>query len=147
MQQGIGALTHLARTYGLAETVKREFEYRALNDPHHTENPYPLEGELRRIKMMTLEGYLGAAQAMVSRPDLTDRIGAITAPVLVMIGEWDDFLPCAMRDHALIPGSRLVVREHCGHGSLWRGETFVAEVESFLADVESGRPVAGERRV
>jgi 3-oxoadipate enol-lactonase len=147
MQEGIGTLTHFVRTWGLEETVKREFEYHALNDPHHAESPYPLEGDLRRIKMMTLEGYFGAAQAMVTRPDLTGRIGAITAPALVMIGEWDDFLPCAMRDHALITGSRLVVRERCGHGSLWRGDTFVAEVESFLAGVESGRPVAGERRV
>ena len=147
MQVGIGTLAHFVRTYGLEETVRREFEYGALNDPHHAESPYPLEGDLRRIKMMTLEGYLGAAQAMVTRPDLTDRIGAITAPALVMIGEWDDFLPCAMRDHALIPGSRLVVRDRCGHGSRWRADTFIAEVESFLADVETGNPIAIERHV
>lgn len=64
-----------------------------------------------------------------------------------MIGEWDDFRPCAERDHGLIPGSRLVVREECAHGSRWRLETFHAEIEAFLADVEAGRPVAGQRRV
>ena len=110
-------------------------------------SPYSLEDDLERIKLMTVEGYLGAAHALLTRPDLTERVKGIRAPTLVMIGEWDDFLPCALRDHALIDGSRLVVREQCGHGSRWRLETFISEVEAFLADVEAGRPVAGERRV
>ena len=147
MVMGFGALTHLVQKHGLKETLEREHEWKQENDAHLAESPYTFEDDLERIKLMTVEGYLGAGHAIVTRPDLTACIPSITAPTLVMIGEWDDFLPCAIRDHALIPGSRLVVRERCGHGSLWRAETFVAEVESFLADVESGRPVAGERRV
>jgi hypothetical protein len=50
-------------------------------------------------------------------------------------------------EHALASGSRLVVRERCGHGSRWRAETFIAEVESFLADVESGGPKPVEYHV
>ena len=96
---------------------------------------------------MTPEGHIGAAHAIASRPNLTDRIPKITAPTLVMIGEWDDFLPCALRDHELIPGSRLVVRKECGHGSRWRLKTFLSEIEAFLDDVEASRPVAGERVV
>jgi len=96
---------------------------------------------------MTPEGYLGAAQAIIDRPDLTDRVIAITAPTLVMIGAWDGFLPCALRDHGLIPGSRLVIRNGCGHGSRWRLDTFLAEIEHFLYDVEAGRQVAGGRTV
>ena len=84
---------------------------------------------------------------LVQQPDLIDRIPAIAAPTLVMIGEWDDFLPCALRDHELIPGSRLVVRKRCGHGSRWRLDTFLREVEHFLDDVEAGREVAGRREV
>jgi len=53
----------------------------------------------------------------------------------------------ALRDHELIPGSRLVVRKRCAHGSRWRLETFLAEIEAFLDDVEAARPVAGERVV
>jgi pimeloyl-ACP methyl ester carboxylesterase len=147
MQEGIGTLRHFVQEFGLEETVKREFEYRVENDPHQIENPYPLDGEIGRIKMMTVPGYLGASQAMLTRADLTGAIPSITAPTLVMIGAWDDFLPCAMRDHGLIAGSRLVVRERCGHGSRWRAETFIAEVESFLGDVESGGPIAFERYV
>ncbi|MEX0682319.1 MAG: alpha/beta hydrolase [Dehalococcoidia bacterium] len=145
--QGIGTLAHLVARDGLRNTVLREEEWRKANDPHRDVTPYSLEDDLRRIEMMTVPGYLGAAHAISTRPDLTSGITSITAPTLVMIGEWDDFLPCAQRDHDLIPGSRLVVRERCGHGSRWRAETFVSEIEAFLADVEAGRPVAGERRI
>ena len=147
LRQGIGALGHMVATYGLHETLLREEEWKKANDPHYDVRPYSLEDDLERIKLMTVEGYVGAAHAILDRPDLSGSVAAIIAPTLVMIGEWDDFLPCALRDHELIPGSRLVVRERCGHGSRWRAETFVSEIECFLADVEAGRPVAGERKV
>jgi hypothetical protein len=54
--------------------------------------------------------------------------------------------PDALRDHSLIPGSRLV-RKDCGHGVKWRTETFVAEMKALLSDVEADRPVGGERKV
>ncbi len=144
---GITALAHIASTYGLEETIRREQAYKLENDRHLGESPYTFEGDFERIKLMTLPGYLGAAHAIAKRPDLTGRIPGITAPALVMIGEWDDFLPCALRDHELIPGSRLVVRKRCAHGSGWRPETFVSEVLSFLDEVEAGRLVAGKREV
>ena len=144
MQSGFPLLIDSVRQVGLKETTIRQFEFNKKNFAHFDESPYTLEEDLERIKMMTPEGYLGAAQAIVDRPDLTDRVTGITAPTLIMIGEWDDFLPCALRDHDLIPGSRLVRRERCGHGSRWRVDTFLAEVERFLDDVEAGRPVAGE---
>jgi pimeloyl-ACP methyl ester carboxylesterase len=100
--------------------------------------------DYERIRMMTVPGYVGTATAITGRPDLTPRLAEITAPTLVMIGEWDDFLPCALRDHALIRGSRLVVRKECAHGSCWRPDTFRRAISDFLADVEAGRPVAGK---
>jgi pimeloyl-ACP methyl ester carboxylesterase len=147
MVKGMSMLSHMAEKYGLRETLIREWDYRRQNDPHFDASPYTLANDLERIATMTLPGYLGAAHAIVTRPDLTGRIGSITAPALIMIGAWDDFLPCAERDHELIPGSRLVVREECGHGSRWRVETFRSELEAFLDDVEAGKRVTGERRV
>jgi pimeloyl-ACP methyl ester carboxylesterase len=137
----------MAQECGLEETIRREQAFKLENDPHLDESPYTFEGDFERIKLMTVPGYLGAAHAIAQRPDLTARIPAIAAPTLVMAGEWDDFLPCALRDHGLIPGSRLVVRQRCAHGSGWRPETFVSEVLGFLEDVETGRPVAGKREV
>ncbi len=145
--EGMSALQHLVSTVGLRETLIREWEYKKANDPHFDVMPYSIEDDFRRIEMMTVPGYVGTANAIMARPDLTERVPSITAPTLVMVGEWDDFLPCAERDHGLISGSRLVVREQCGHGSRWRLDTFRSEIEAFLADVEAGRPVAGERRV
>jgi 3-oxoadipate enol-lactonase len=147
LQTGFRLLINSVRERGMEETVRREWAWNQQNNPHIDESPYTLEEDLQRIKLMTPDGYIGAAQAIIDRPDLTDRIPAITAPTLVMIGEWDDFLPCALRDHELIPGSRLVIRERCGHGSRWRVDTFLAEVEHFLDDVEAARPVAGKRTV
>jgi pimeloyl-ACP methyl ester carboxylesterase len=147
LREGIRTLEHMVQKYGLEETVKREQAWKLENDPHLDVSPYSFEDDFTRIKLMTVPGYVGAAHAIAERPDLTDRIGHITAPTLVMIGEWDDFLPCALRDHALIPGSRLVVRERCGHGSRWRLETFLSQVEAFLNDVTAGCPVSGQYSV
>ncbi len=147
LQTGFPLLIDSVRERGMEETVRREWEWGQQNNQHIDEIPYTLEDNYQRIKLMTVEGYLGAAQAIVDRPDLTGRVTSITAPTLVMIGEWDDFLPCALRDHDLIPGSRLVIRKRCGHGSRWRLDTFLQQVEHFLDDVEAGRPVAGRREV
>lgn len=144
---GMALLSGAVREHGLEGTLLREHEWKEANDPHLDESPYSLEEDLERIKLMTPEGYIGAAQAIAARPDLTERVRKTTAPALVMIGEWDDFLPCALRDHELIAGSRLVVRKRCAHGSRWRLETFISEIEAFLDDVDAGRPVAGERVV
>jgi pimeloyl-ACP methyl ester carboxylesterase len=144
---GVSLLKLAVQQYGLKETLLREWEWKKINDPHLDVSPYSLEDDLKRIAMMTPEGHIGAAHAIASRPDLTDRIPKIGAPALVMIGEWDNFLPCALRDHELIPGSRLVIRQRCAHGSRWRLETFLSEVEAFLEDVEAARPVGGERVV
>lgn len=147
VQQGIGLRGQRAQEFGLDESVRMEFEWRKENDAHFRESPYTLESYLDRMKTVTVEGYVGVSKAIVERPDLTDRIGGITAPALVMVGEWDGFYPCAIRDHALIPGARLVVRRECGHGFKWRTETWLAEIDSLLDDVEAGRPAAGKREV
>ena len=143
----IGMRGQRAQEVGLEESVRLEFEWRKENDPHFAESPYTMESYLERMKDVKVEGYVGVSQAIVERPDLTGRIGGIATPALVIIGEWDGFYPCAVRDHGLIPGARLVVRRRCGHGFKWRTETWLAEIESFLGDVEDGRDVAGERQV
>lgn len=147
LKMGMTLLSHSVREFGLEETLRRENEWKKANDPHLDESPYSFEEDLKRIKLMTPEGYIGAANAIATRPNLTDRVPKITAPTLVMIGEWDDFLPCGLRDHDLIAGSRLIVRTRCAHGSRWRLETFLSEIEAFLDDVEAVRTVAGERVV
>src|SRR6266571_2615167 len=104
LKMGIGLLSASVKERGLEDTLRQEFDWKKANDPHLDESPYSFEEDLERIKLMTPAGYIGAVHAIAERPDLTGRILKITAPALIMVGEWDDFLPCALRDHELIPG-------------------------------------------
>ncbi|HEY5625402.1 MAG TPA: alpha/beta fold hydrolase [Dehalococcoidia bacterium] len=72
--EGISALQHLVSTVGLRDTLVREWEFKEANDPHYDVMPYSLEDDFRRIEMMTVPGYLGAANAIMGRPDLTERL-------------------------------------------------------------------------
>ena len=147
VQMAIGRRADNVRELGMEEAMRREYFYRKENDPEFRGTPYTLEDYLRRARTTQAAAYAATGQAIVEREDLTARLGVITVPTLVMVGDRDGFAPCGRRDHALIPGSRLVVRRDCGHGFKWRMETWLAEVEAFLSDVEAGRPVAGEREV
>lgn len=65
---------------------------------------------------------------------VTDRLGAIAAPTLVLVGEEDYATPPAMAEtlHAGIPGSRLVVLAAARHLSLVESPRARAEAEWHL---------------
>jgi pimeloyl-ACP methyl ester carboxylesterase len=146
-QSVIGNRARVVDEFGLEEAMRREYTLRKAKDPEFRDTPYSLDDYLRRARTTPAAGYSAAARAIVDRPDLTPRLSEIKAPTLVMVGERDWLAPCARRDHGLIEGSRFVLRRGCAHGFRWRLDTFVAELEAFLADVEAARPVAGERTV
>ena len=101
---------------------------------------------LRKVELMTDDGYIFAARAMRDRPDLTERTPLITAPTLVSCGELDGFYPSAQRDARLIPNSRLSTIRGAAHDSVvYRPQLFKRSVFEFLEDVEAGRDVRGER--
>ena len=147
VQGVIGNRAAVVEEHGLEEAMRREYNFRKENDPDFRDSPYTLDDYLRRARTTPAAGYAATARAIVARPDLTARLGSVAVPTLVMVGERDWLAPCARRDHSLIKGSRFVLRRDCGHGFRWRTETFVAEIETFIDDVEAGRPVAGEREV
>jgi len=146
--QGVmGNRAGVVEEHGLEEAMRREYNFRKANDPEFRDSPYSLDDYLRRARTTPAAGYAATARAIVARPDLTARLGSIAITTLVMVGERDWLAPCARRDHSLIEGSRFVLRRDCGHGFRWRAETFVAEIEAFIDDVEAGRPIAGKREV
>jgi pimeloyl-ACP methyl ester carboxylesterase len=129
---------------GFQELARRELEWSRENDPHFEERPEPEDVGLRRLEQMRPAGYVGANRAIRQRPDLLARLGEIRVPTLVLVGEWDGFLPCSRLAHERIAGSRLALIERSPHGTLtWRPEAFRKAILDFLADVEAGRPVAG----
>ena len=97
------------------------------------------------MRTMSVDGYLGGAQAMQSWRGSLDRLHTITAPTLVLVGENDNLLGPSREIHRQIAGSRLVVLRNSTHGTnMWRPQEFIDATLDFLADVDAGRPVAGD---
>ena len=144
-------MAHVVEKYGMEGLVERENRYRREGDAyaHLQATTYDQQDDRNsrsKLDEMTADGYLAANKALRERPDLTSRTPGIAVPTLVSCGEWDAFYPCAERDHGLIPQSRLVTIRGAAHAThdyqpqLWKRAIF-----DFIADVESGRDVRGER--
>jgi 3-oxoadipate enol-lactonase len=111
----------------LAEHGSKEFRIRQsslwLFHPHSFA---ALPDEITRIEQSLMENeqpldaYLAQWHACVHH-STTARIGRLRMPVLICVGRDDSITHVGMsrRLHALIPHSRLVELEECGHGLLW----------------------------
>jgi pimeloyl-ACP methyl ester carboxylesterase len=148
MQRGLARAERYVREEGLVTFCERKIAFDAKNETHYLEHPESPEvrqdRERQRYARLTPEAYVGTNRAIRERPDLTARIPQLTMPALIMVGEWDDFRPCAERDHSLVEGSRFVLARRSGHSiDTWRPDVFASEVLRFLADVASGREIAG----
>jgi len=143
-------MAHIVEKYGLTGLVEREDAYRVEQDRYARLSEMSLEEQgaknrRQKLEMMTRAGYLAANRALRERPDLTSRTPAIAAPTLVSCGEWDDFYPCAQREHALLPNSRLVTIHGAAHSTPdFRPKLWQRAVFEFIDDVEAGRDVRGE---
>lgn len=71
--------------------------------------------------------------------DVTDRLGEIRVPTLILGGEHDEARPAHMRDmHERVPNSELVVFEEASHLCFYeKREEFMATVNDFLDRIES----------
>jgi 3-oxoadipate enol-lactonase len=79
-------------------------------------------------------GYVGCCHA-IPKINLTDRLGAISCPVQVIVGEQDVGTPVAMSRaiHDAIPGSKLVIIPSASHlSNLEQPETFNKALLGFL---------------
>jgi pimeloyl-ACP methyl ester carboxylesterase len=105
-----------------------------------------LVGALRRTRLSLLpvlladslragpRTMLGAIWQLL-RADITPRLGAITAPTLIIWGEHDRLLPpdLGRQLQGRIPGARLVVIPGAGHNPMWeRPAAFNAALLAFL---------------
>ncbi len=97
------------------------------------------ERAIRTVRAFMLaapvEAWIGALEAMRTRADVTARLGGITVPTLVLVGE-DDALtpvPAATTLAEGIPGAHLVVLPDVGHVSNLEGpHEFTMALERFL---------------
>jgi 3-oxoadipate enol-lactonase len=149
LREGLEIMEGMANQEGLPALIERRIAYDREHDPRYFDFPEPLdvrEGRDRALyAKLSMHAYIGTNHAIRTRPDLTARIRELHMPVLVMAGEWDDFLPCAQRDHRLIEGSRFLLVRRSGHSiDRWRPDVWAPTIAQFIADVEGGRDVAGE---
>ena len=86
------------------------------------------------------QGYVGCCHAL-PKIDVTDRLGAVTCPALVIVGEEDPGTPVDMARamHAALPGAELAILRHASHlSNMEQPDEFSRVLGGFL-DKASGR--------
>jgi pimeloyl-ACP methyl ester carboxylesterase len=107
--------------------------------------PVGVKSYVRDMRQHTALGLRGAWHALMTRPDVEDRLGEIRVPTLIIVGDRDDLLAPSRIMQERIPGCRFVLIKDSPHGTAnWRPDAFNKAVLEFLDDVEAGRPVQGE---
>ncbi|MCU6499026.1 3-oxoadipate enol-lactonase [Rugamonas sp. A1-17] len=108
---------------------------RYFHDAFRAEHAATVARFRRRLLSTDSTGYIGCCNA-VGTVDTTDRLGAITAPTLLIAGELDQGTPVAMSQivQQAIPGATLVVLPEASHlGAVEQPALFAAAVTGFLA--------------
>ena len=93
----------------------------------------------RLLESASVEGIVGALEAMMARVDSTPTLAPIDVPTLVVVGEEDVLTPVREAEilHEAIRGSRLEVIESAGHVSnLERPAAFNHVLTEFLAALD-----------
>jgi 3-oxoadipate enol-lactonase len=89
------------------------------------------------IRRTNPRGYVGCCQA-IRALDLTDRLGAITLPTLIIVGAQDVGTPvtASRAIHERIKGSELVILDPASHlSNLEQPDSFTQALETFLRRV------------
>lgn len=106
-----------------------------LSEHTQTNNPELVERAKRLMMDNPPAGFVGALEAMKSRPDSTTELEAIDVPTLILVGEDDQPSPPAVAEamHERVPGSQLAVLPRAGHlSSLEAPEDFNRALLDFL---------------
>lgn len=125
-----------AETRGMEPLVEPTLA-RWLTLPFRARRADVVERVATMIRRTDPRGYVGCCHAIAAL-DLTDRLGAIALPTLIVVGADDAGTPVAASRaiHERIPGSELVVIESASHlSNLEQPEAFDRAVSAFLAQV------------
>ena len=88
------------------------------------------------------QGYVGCCHA-IPKIDVTDRLGAVRCPALVIVGEEDQGTPVEMarQIHAALPGAELAILRSASHlSNLEQPEEFNRVLSAFLDKAAGRRP-------
>lgn len=125
----------IAREQGMAAHVQPTLA-RWFTAPYRDAHPEVMEAIGTLIRSTPVAGYVGCAEA-IARIDVTDRLHAVKAPTLVIVGRDDPGTPPAMSQAiaAAIPGARLEVIPEASHlSSIEQPEAFNRLLLDFLTE-------------
>lgn len=123
----------IAAEQGMEPLVEPTLQ-RWFTEPFYKANKPMMTRVGQMIRNTRTSGYIGCCRA-ISKINLTDRLGAITCPVQVVVGEQDVGTPVAMSRaiHEAISGSELVVIASASHlSNLEQPAKFNESVAGFL---------------
>ena len=132
------ALVEVARTRGSGAVADGQITG-MLGKTTRDKRPALIDEVHRMIESASVEGIVGALEAMIGRVDSTDTLATIDVPTLVVVGGEDVLTPLSEAEilHSAIRGSRLEVIEHAGHVSnLERPAAFNHVLSEFLASID-----------
>jgi pimeloyl-ACP methyl ester carboxylesterase len=92
------------------------------------------------------EAFVRQEEAIIGRPEARGYLSNITCPTLVLCGREDALTPLHLHEEmaSLIPESRLVVVEGCGHlSTLERPEAVAAAMRKWMQTTEDARASQG----
>lgn len=118
---------------------------RIFTEQHLASHPEVI-AERRAVLVETDPVAFAAACRALRDMDLTDRLGVVANPTLVIAGGADQTTPPEMARElgAAIPGAELAELTGCGHcPPLEQPESFIAAVEEFLDRTASHTPLKG----
>jgi 3-oxoadipate enol-lactonase len=125
---------HTAETKGMEPLVEGTLA-RWLTTPFREKGGEVVERVRAMIRGTNPAGYIGCCQA-ISSLNLTDRIGVIKAPTLIIVGEEDQGTPVAASRvmNEQIKGSQLVILKSAAHlSNMEQPEAFTQALVGFLS--------------
>ncbi|GLC26747.1 alpha/beta fold hydrolase [Roseisolibacter agri] len=132
-------LAGVARAQGSGAVADRQLPG-ALGKTAREGDPTCVAGLRALMAGASVDGIIGALDAMRERPDATPTLAGITVPTLVVVGSEDVLTPPkdARALAAGIPGGRLVEIPAAGHVSAWeRPHAFAAALAAFVGGLDS----------
>jgi len=133
-----GVMAVVARRFGLSPIMPAvsRMMFGAATRRRNPDLVSEWEGRFRGADVESMLEYVGC---LLRRDSILSRLGEISVPTLVMVGDEDASLPPAYSEEiaAGIPGARLVVVPAAGHlSALERPEFVTDEMQRFLASVQ-----------
>ncbi len=149
MEENRETIESLVRSKGVSALMRDLYSRRAeatgITRPEDA--PAGVRRHVERLQGMSADGFLGGGRALRDQGSVLDRLPEISAPTLILVGDQDFLLGPSRQMKEKLPDARFVLIKGSGHGTcLWQPETFTSAVLDFLADVDAGRPVAGNEK-